>query len=90
MITVALTASGSFKFALSESCPPMLNPMVASADSLGVDLKGSHPFSLKTPLKDAPHLVASLTTTGKTADPLNKVALINGTVECTFCRHESH
>src|SRR6266480_4409366 len=30
MITLALTASASFKFALSDSCPPMLNPMVAS------------------------------------------------------------
>lgn len=62
---------------------------MSTTDTLGVDLKGSHPFSLKPPLKDAPHLVASLTSTGKTADPLKKVALIGGTVECTSC-HEPH
>jgi predicted CXXCH cytochrome family protein len=60
-----------------------------SIDILGVDLKNSHPFSLKTPLKDSPSLVASLASTGKTADPLNKVQLIGGTVECNSC-HEPH
>jgi Doubled CXXCH motif (Paired_CXXCH_1) len=62
---------------------------MSSTDVLGVDLKNSHPFSLKTPLKDAPNLVASLISTGKTADPLSRVKLVGGSVECTSC-HEPH
>lgn len=62
---------------------------MSSKDVLGIDLKSSHPFSLKQPLLDSPHLVSSLAATGKTADPLNKVALVGGTVECTSC-HEPH
>jgi len=58
-------------------------------DVFGANLANSHPFSLKTPLVDAPHLVASLASTQKTADPLGKVKLINGTVECNSC-HEPH
>lgn len=60
-----------------------------SADVFGTALKSSHPISLKTPLVDSPDLVASLATTGTTADPLKKVQLINGSVECTSC-HEPH
>jgi len=58
-------------------------------DRFGTDLQGSHPFSLKTPLVDAPHLVQSLTTSHTTADPLHAVNLINNDVECTSC-HTPH
>lgn len=59
------------------------------ADKFGTDLQGSHPFSLKTPLVDAPDLVQSLTTSHTTADPLHAVKLINNDVECTSC-HSPH
>lgn len=59
------------------------------ADVFGANLKASHPISLATPLKDASNLVSSLAANGTTADPLQKVLLINGTVECTSC-HEPH
>jgi len=62
-----------------------LNPI----DSFGTTLTGSHPFSLVTPLKDAPNLVASLVSSGKTADPTGAVKLIKGSVECTSC-HDPH
>ncbi|MFB3920961.1 MAG: cytochrome c3 family protein [Terriglobia bacterium] len=58
-------------------------------DVLGTQLQSSHPFSLKIPLADSPDLVASLAATQTTADPLNKVKLVNGTVECSSC-HEPH
>lgn len=58
-------------------------------DVFGGNLTASHPFSLNKPLKDSPDLVASLAATQTTADPLKKVKLINGTVECTSC-HEPH
>ncbi len=67
-------------------------PMVGSlnsVDSFGTTLTGSHPFSLVLPLKDAPDLVASLVAQGKTADPTQAVALINGNIECTSC-HSPH
>jgi len=59
------------------------------ADKFGNDLQGSHPFSLKTPLVDAPDLVQSLTTSHTTADPTGAVKLINNDVECTSC-HTPH
>jgi len=59
------------------------------ADKFGTDLQGSHPFSLKTPMVDAPDLVQSLTTSHTTADPLHAVKLINSSVECTSC-HTPH
>jgi predicted CXXCH cytochrome family protein len=59
------------------------------ADKFGTDLQGSHPFSLKTPMVDAPDLVQSLTTSHTTADPLHAVKLINNDVECTSC-HTPH
>ena len=62
---------------------------MAAVDSFGTTLTGSHPFSLTPPLKDAPNLVASLATQGKTADPTGAVKLINGNVECTSC-HDPH
>ena len=58
-------------------------------DTFGQDLTSSHPFSLVTPIKDAANLQASLVSQGKTADPLGKVNLINGNIECTSC-HNPH
>jgi predicted CXXCH cytochrome family protein len=58
-------------------------------DVFGTELQSSHPFSLKQPLTDSPNLVDTLASSGTTADPLHKVALIKGTVECTSC-HEPH
>jgi len=57
------------------------------ADVFGTNLQGSHPFSLKLPLVDAPDLVASLVATHTTGDP--KVQLIGNNVECTSC-HTPH
>jgi len=59
------------------------------ADVFGTNLQGSHPFSLKLPLVDAPDLMPSLVLNGTTADPLKQVKLINGDVECTSC-HTPH
>ncbi len=58
-------------------------------DVFGTDLMRSHPFSFKLPLKDSPNLVANLVASGTTNDPLHKVKLVNGNVECTSC-HEPH
>ena len=58
-------------------------------DMFGSGLQGSHPFSLKLPLTDAPDLQPALTTTHTTADPTKAVQLINGNVECTSC-HSPH
>jgi predicted CXXCH cytochrome family protein len=60
-----------------------------SIDVFGTNLTGSHPFSLVTPLKDSPDLAASVVAQGKTADPLHKVTLPNGNVECNSC-HNPH
>jgi predicted CXXCH cytochrome family protein len=62
---------------------------LTSVDSFGTTLTGSHPFSLVTPLKDAPNLVASLVSQGKTADPTGAVKLVNKNIECTSC-HDPH
>ena len=67
---------------------PMGGAMYAS-DVFGTDLTRSHPFSFKLPLKDSPDLVQSLVAGGVTNDPLHKVKLVNGNVECTSC-HEPH
>ena len=67
---------------------PMTGSMYTS-DVFGTDLTRSHPFSFKLPLKDSPDLVQSLVATGTTKDPLQKVKLIKGNVECTSC-HEPH
>lgn len=66
-----------------------MNGTMYKTDVFGAALKASHPISLKTPLVDSADLVPSLATTGTTVDPLRKVTLINGTVECTSC-HEPH
>ncbi len=58
-------------------------------DTFGQDLTSSHPFSLVTPIKDTADLQASLVSSGTTADPLHKVNLVNGNVECTSC-HDPH
>jgi len=60
-----------------------------AVDLFGTNLQGSHPFSMKLPMVDAPNLVPSLTTTHTTADPLKKVQLIGNNVECTSC-HTPH
>ena len=61
----------------------------SQGDSFGTDLTSSHPFSLVLPMKDAPDLVESLVGQGTTGDPLHKVKLINGNIECTSC-HNPH
>ena len=60
-----------------------------TSDVFGSNMQSSHPFSLALPLKDNIDLVASLATSGKTADPTGAVKLINGNVECTSC-HNPH
>jgi predicted CXXCH cytochrome family protein len=60
-----------------------------TGDAFGKDLSSSHPFSLVLPMKDTVNLVATLVSSGKTADPLGKVNLINGNIECTSC-HDPH
>lgn len=66
---------------------PMQGTMSAS-DILGTSLLNSHPFSFNK-LKDQSDLVASLISKGQTQDPLQKVTLINGNVECESC-HNPH
>jgi predicted CXXCH cytochrome family protein len=58
-------------------------------DVFGSNLQSSHPFSMVLPLKDSPDLVATLATTGATADLTGAVKLINGNIECTSC-HNPH
>lgn len=67
---------------------PVVGSMNAM-DSFGTTLTGSHPFSLVVPMKDAPNLVASLVSQGKTADPTGAVQLVKGNIECTSC-HSPH
>ncbi|HYX53480.1 MAG TPA: cytochrome c3 family protein, partial [Candidatus Limnocylindrales bacterium] len=58
-------------------------------DVFGSNMQSTHPFSMLLPLRDAPHLVSTLTTTGQTADVTGAVKLISGNVECTSC-HNPH
>ena len=58
-------------------------------DVFGSNMQATHPFSLAKPLKDSVDLVASLVSSGKTADPTGAVRLIGGNVECTSC-HNPH
>jgi len=60
-----------------------------ASDVFGSNMQSSHPISLVVPLKDSVHLVASLASSGKTADPTGAVKLIKGSVECTSC-HNPH
>ncbi|HEY3707652.1 MAG TPA: cytochrome c3 family protein [Terracidiphilus sp.] len=62
---------------------------MTTADVFNGTMQSSHPFSLATPLQDNIHLVATLTTTGATADPTHAVTLNHGTVECVSC-HDPH
>jgi nitrate/TMAO reductase-like tetraheme cytochrome c subunit len=62
---------------------------MGSADVFGTTLTGSHPFSLVTPLKDSPDLVASLVAQHTTADVTKAVHLVRGNVECMSC-HNPH
>jgi predicted CXXCH cytochrome family protein len=57
-------------------------------DVFGVSLQNSHPFSFNR-IQDSADLVASLVASQQTADPLQKVTLINGNVECESC-HNPH
>ncbi len=60
-----------------------------SQDVFGTNPQSSHPFSLQLPIKDTIDLIATLASQGKTGDPLQKVKLINGNIECTSC-HNPH
>ena len=61
---------------------------MSTSDILGTSLQNSHPFSFRN-LKDQADLAASLVSKGQTQDPLNKVVLVNGNVECESC-HNPH
>ncbi len=58
------------------------------SDVFGTNLLNSHPFSFNG-IKDQSDLVESLVAKGQTQDPLGKVVLINGNVECESC-HNPH
>ena len=62
---------------------------MSAPDVFGSNMQTSHPFSLAPPLKDNIHLVSTLASNGKTADPSGAVKLIKGSVECTSC-HDPH
>ena len=66
----------------------MMAGSMKTTSKFGNDLRGSHPFSLKTPLADSPVLNALLlAATPTTSDPT--VKLFKGSVECTSC-HDPH
>lgn len=69
--------------------PQPITGNMLQSDVFGANLQGSHPFSLKLPMVDGSDLVASLTSTHTTADPLQAVTLVNNNVECTSC-HNPH
>ena len=60
-----------------------------ATDVFGSNMQSSHPFSLALPLKDNVNLVATLATSGQTADTTGAVKLINGNIECSSC-HNPH
>jgi len=60
-----------------------------SKDVFGTDLRTSHPFSMAKPLQDSANLVQDLAQAGTTADPLQLVKLVDGSVECSSC-HDPH
>jgi predicted CXXCH cytochrome family protein len=62
---------------------------MASQDVFGSNLASSHPFSMQRPLKDSINMVASIVSSGKTADTTGAIQLIRGDVECTSC-HNPH
>jgi predicted CXXCH cytochrome family protein len=59
-----------------------------ASDILGTNLQNSHPFSFNS-LKDSADLVGSLVGSKQTADPVKRVKLIEGNVECESC-HDPH
>src|ERR1700691_5600608 len=61
---------------------------MSASDILGTSLQNSHPFSFNK-LKDQADLVASLISTGRTQDPLQKGGLITGNFERAL-RHNPH
>ena len=68
----------------------MSGPGLSEKSKFGTNMASSHPFSMQTPLRDSPEIQALLfATPPKTADPLDKVKLVNGSVECTTC-HDPH
>jgi hypothetical protein len=70
----------------------LLNNNILGPSSDRSDLTASHPFSLVLTngrVNDTPDLAASLVASQRTADPLHKVRLIAGNVECTSC-HNPH
>jgi hypothetical protein len=69
--------------------PVMNKASMFTRDVFGADLSTSHPFSMVLPLSDTPDLAASLVANKQTADPLHKVRLIGGNVECISC-HNPH
>lgn len=76
--------------ALGQSVPYGKLSMSAALSNPLDKLEASHPFSLAaTPPEDASSLVASLHSTGQTADLTKAVQLIKGNVECTSC-HDPH
>lgn len=76
--------------ALGQTVPYGKIAMSAALSNPLEKLEASHPFSLTaTPPEDAASLVASLHSTGQTADQTKAVQLIKGNVECTSC-HEPH
>jgi len=63
---------------------------MSAQSKFGSNMTSSHPFSMQTPLRDAPEINPLLFgTPPKTADPVDAIKLINGTVECTTC-HDPH
>lgn len=69
--------------------PQSMTGSMSSSDMFGANLQGSHPFSLKLPMVDAPDLLPSLTATHTTGDLTNAVKLVGNNVECTSC-HSPH
>lgn len=65
------------------------NGSMAAGDVFGSNLQSSHPFSFVTPLKDNIDMAASLVQHKTTMDPLHKVRLVDGNVECISC-HNPH
>jgi predicted CXXCH cytochrome family protein len=64
-------------------------PLLTGNDILTTNMLGSHPFSLKLPLVDSSYLVPSIISAGRTSDPLHKVRMVGGNVECQSC-HNPH
>jgi hypothetical protein len=59
----------------------MSGPGMSEKSKFGTNMATSHPFSMQTPLQDAPEINALLfATPPRTADPLDRVKLVNGSV----------